>query len=45
MCAQTVGSCGVVGIVIVVLRFLRGQAVPDFGETGLVTVIWPPGPE
>ena len=45
ICAQTSGACRVGGIVIVVLRFRRGKAVPDFGETGLVTVVWPPGLE
>ena len=45
ICAKTLGACGVGGIVIVLLRFLQGQAVPDFGEIGLGTVVWPPGPE
>ena len=45
ICAKNSGACSVGGIVIVVMRFLQGQAVPDFGETGLGDVIWPPGPE
>ena len=45
ICAQNFSACVVGGIVIVVLRFFRGQALPDFGETGLGTVVWPPRPE
>ena len=45
ICAKTLGACVVDSIVIIVLRFFQGQALSDFGETGLGTVIWPPGPE
>ena len=37
---KTSGSYVVDGIVIIVLGFHRGQALPDFGETGMFIVIW-----
>ena len=43
--AQNSGACGVGSIVIIVLRFCQGKSFPDFGETGLGAVIWPPGAE
>ena len=45
ICAQTSGAGGVGGIVMIVLGFLLGKALPDFGETGLGTVVWQTGPE
>ena len=42
---QTSGVDVVDGIVMIVLRFFLGQALPDFGETGPGTFVWPPGPE
>ena len=45
ICAQTLGAGGVGGIVMIVLRFRLGQALPEFGETGMSNVVWPPGPE
>ena len=45
ICAQTSGACLVGGTLVVALRFCRGQALSDFGETGIGIVIWPPGLE
>ena len=45
MCEQTLGACGVGGTLGVVLRFCQGQALPDFEETDLGTVVCPPGLE
>ena len=45
ICAQTLGAGGVGGIVMIVLRFCLGKELPDFGETGLGTVVWPTGTE
>ena len=45
MCAQNLGACGFDSIVMIVPRFSLGQALLDFGETGLGIVVWPPGPD
>ena len=45
ICEKTSGACGVGGTLGFVMRFCRGQALPDFGETGMGTVVWPPGLE
>ena len=39
------GAGGVGVIAVIVLRFCLGQALPDFGETGMGTVVGPTGPE
>ena len=39
MYAQTWDVYAVEGIVMIVLRFCQGQALPDFGETGQGIVI------
>ena len=41
--AKILGACVVDGIVLISLRFCLGQALLDFGETGLVIVVWLPG--
>ena len=38
--AQTLGASAVDVIVMIVLRFRQGQALQDFGETGLGIVVW-----
>ena len=45
ICAQTSGACAVDGIVMLALRFCLGQALPEFGETGMGIVVWLPGLE
>ena len=35
ICAQTSGAYEIDGIAMIFWRFCRGQALPDFGETGL----------
>ena len=45
ICAQTLGAGRVGGIVMIFLRFCLGQVLSDFGETGMGTIVWPPGPE
>ena len=42
-CAQTSGDYAVGGIVTISRRFCLGQALPDFGETGLDIVVGPLG--
>ena len=45
ICAQNSGAGRYGVIVMIFLRFRLGKALPDFGETGLGTVVCPTGPE
>ena len=38
-CEKNSGAYAIDGIAMIVRRFRRGQALPDFGETGLDIVI------